>query len=79
LYQYRCIDVPAYPNMKLYQRINVQYYCIAYSVYRSVYCMYVCIGKKYVYVLLYQDQSYFNRQRMQEQNVSSELNMCIDV
>ncbi len=79
LYQYRCIDVAAYLNMKLHQRINVQYYCIAYSYINVLGCL--CIYVQYVsakiYVLMYQNQSYFNRQRMQEQNVSSELNMCI--
>jgi hypothetical protein len=66
------VSIPMYWCIWIWNCINISMsYCIAYS-YRNVLaclCMYVCIG----------NQSYFNRQIMWKQNVSWELNMCIDV
>ncbi len=78
---YTCIstDVLMYLNMKLYQRTNVLLYSLFIYKCTSV-SMYLCMYRlKYMYQRIRTYPSLISKECKNKQNVSWELNMCIDV
>jgi hypothetical protein len=62
-------------------RAKYVYRCMIVSIYKYMFVLaylFVYVSAK-IYVSEQKNKSYCNRQRMLEQNISSELNMCIDV